>query len=127
MKKGIVIGGLILSVCLSFLAGRTVSQQEERERREYQCHAQMVFAIDKVEQLKAQYDQDDMEALISNIYAAYEYADDALLSSALHDLWNALIFDGENIAGQEDELVKVLQEGHAPSIQEFAIIMRMKP
>lgn len=70
------------------------------------------------------YDEDTMEALISNIYAAYEYCDDPDMASALHDLWNALIFDGENISGKEEELKSALQSGNAEEIEGFAAELR---
>lgn len=70
------------------------------------------------------YDEDTMEALISNVYAAYEYCDDPYMASALHDLWNALIFDGENISGKETELKSALQSGNAEEIEDFAAELR---
>lgn len=126
MKKTIVTVAIVCSLCLSFFAGNYFSDKENLESREYRCHTLVVFAIDKMEDLKIQYDTDTMEALISDIYAAYEYSDDAELSAALHDLWNALIFDGENIAGKEDILIAALKEFDAQSIKDLAVRMRSK-
>lgn len=86
----------------------------------------MDFAIDKLDEIKTQYDTDMMEALISNVYAAYEYSNNSELSSALHDLWNALIFDGENIVGKENDLISALKDKNAQRIKEIAISMRDK-
>lgn len=86
----------------------------------------IVFAIDKLDDIKTQYDPDVMEALISNVYAAYEYSNNGELSSALHDLWNALIFDSENIVGKESDLIGALMDKNAQSIEDIAISMRTK-
>lgn len=124
MKNSLIVGILMLAICFSFFAGSYVSEQEQRGQREQTCQTLMVFAVDKLDSLKKQYDADEMEACISNIYAAYEYADNAELSNALHELWNALIFDGENIAGREDALIEALQTGNTKSIREIAAGMR---
>lgn len=86
----------------------------------------IVFAIDKLDDIETQYDPDVMEALISNVYAAYEYSNNGELSSALHDLWNALIFDGESIVGKESDLIGALMDKNAQSIEDIAISMRTK-
>ena len=54
-------------------------------------------------------DQDVMEALISNVYAAYEYCDEQYPAEVLHDLWNELIFAGDSWLGREDALVSLLK------------------
>lgn len=124
MKKILIVGAFIVAICLSFLAGNYCSNREQEEHRAQECQGQIVFAIDKLEDLKVQYDADTMEAVISNIYAAYNYADDGALASALHELWNALIFDGENIAEKEDALIQALGEVNAEEIKGLAISMR---
>ena len=50
-----------------------------------------------------------MEALISNVYAAYQFCDQPHLSEQLYDLWNTLIFDRNRYIGQEDMLVAQLR------------------
>lgn len=126
MKKGLIAVAAVVALCLSFFAGNYMSNREMVQRREQECHGQMAFAIDKLEDLKAQYDPDTMEAAISNIYAAYNSADDGALASALHELWNALIFDGENIDGKEDELIQALGDADAEQIKALAMSMRTK-
>ena len=126
MKKLILIGAFIVSICLSFFAGDYACDKENSKLREQRCHIMMDFAIDKLDEIKTQYDTDMMEALISNVYAAYEYSDNSELSSALHDLWNALIFDGENIVGKENDLISALKDKNAQRIKEIAISMRDK-
>lgn len=103
MKKLVMTGIFAVSICLSFFAGN------------YFC--------DK-ESIKTKYDADGMETLISDVYAAYENSNNGELSSALHDLWNALIFDGENIVGKENDLIAALKEKNVQSIKEIAHSMR---
>lgn len=126
MKKLILIGAFIISICLSFFVGNYFCDKENMKLREQRCHTMMDFAIDKLDDIKNQYDADVMETLISNVYAAYEYSDNSELSSALHDLWNALIFDGENIVGKENDLISALKDENAQRIKDIAISMRDK-
>ena len=128
MKKNraIIVSLFIICIFASFFAGKSLSEKKYIKNREQQCKTQIVFAIDKIEDLKEEYNNDDMEAIISNIYAAYEYCDNGTLSSSLHDLWNALIFDGENIKGKEDDLVKALKDSNAQDIKDISMDMRTK-
>ena len=73
----------------------------------------MAFSIDRLDDIKTQYDVDMVETLISHVYAAYEYSDNSKLSSALYDLWNALVFDGKNIVGKENDLISALTDKNA--------------
>ena len=127
MKTMKTVAVVVLSVCLGFFAGRYVSESEQNQADEQRCQQMISFAVAKTESLRKQYDSDTMEALISNVYAAYEYADrSGELSGALHDLWNALVFDGENIAGKEDDLIDAMEELDAQCIREIAMGMRTK-
>lgn len=51
---------------------------------------------------------DTMEALISNIYAAYQFCDDMTAADQLHNLWNDLIVNGEMYVGKEEGLIEQL-------------------
>lgn len=124
VKKMFVIGVFVVSVCMSFWAGNYFRCREESERRKQQCNTMIAFSVNKLENLKKQYDADTMEALISNIYAAYEYSPSGELSSALHELWNTLIFNGENIAGKEDDLIIALKDISVHGIKDIAVSMR---
>ena len=123
MKTVVIV---VLSVCLSFFAGKYVSELEQDKADEQRCQQMISFAVAKTESLKKQYDTDTMEALISNVYAAYDYSESGELYWALHDLWNALIFDGENIVGKEDDLIGALEDLDAQCIAEIAMSMRTK-
>lgn len=126
MKKIIIIGAVIVSICLSFFAGTYFSHKEDMDHREQRSHNFIRFSIDKLEELKTEYDTNTMEALISDVYAAVQFTNDGDLYSALHDLWNALIFDGENIVGIEEDLIKALKDKNAQDIKDIAIGMRIK-
>ena len=45
-------------------------------------------------------------------------------SGALWELWNALLFDIENLPGNEDALIKALAEQNAEQVAELAAGMR---
>lgn len=124
MKKAAAAVIFIAAVCISFFAGQYLSGKKQTKARAEKCHTMMTFAVDKLDEMSGGYDEDTMEALISNIYAAYEYCDDPHMASALHDLWNAIIFDGENISGKEGELKLALQSGSAEEIEGFAARLR---
>ena len=124
MKKAAAAVIFIAAVCISFFAGQYLSGKKQTKARAEKCHTMMTFAVDKLDEMSGGYDEDTMEALISNVYAAYEYCDDPHMASALHDLWNALIFDGENISGKEEALKSALQSGSAQEIEGFASELR---
>ena len=124
MKKGLIAVICVVSVLVGYMFG--VRSSEERYARESQqmTNTYISFSIGELEDLKKGYDEDTMEALISNIYAAKSKTPNPSLNSALHDLWNALIFDGENIVGREDELKKLLEDKDSKAIADFAMSMR---
>lgn len=124
MKKAAAAVIFIVAVCISFFAGQYLSGKKQTKARAEKCHTMMTFAVDKLDEMSGGYDEDTMEAMISNVYAAYEYCDDPDMASALQDLWNALIFDGENISGKEGELKSALQSGSAQEIEGFASGLR---
>ena len=126
MKKIFMSVVAVVACCVSFAAGNTVCRQNMIESRNRKCNTLISFAVDKLDTLKNEYDSDVMEAVISNIYAAYEYCDEAEMKYALHNLWNALIFDGENINGNESELISALQNFDAEGIKYIVYDMRLK-
>ena len=88
------------------------------------------FAVGNLERLRdgeAEDFQDEVEDLASNIYAAYyDFLSDETVdfSGALWELWNALLFDGENLPGNEDVLIEALTEQDADRVEEIAMGMR---
>ena len=86
---------VVVLLAASFFAGSYVKEQERNHDRSQRCCTLVSFEIDKAENENLA-DQGTMKALISNVYAAYELCDDVTLADQLHDLWNYLIFEGEN-------------------------------
>jgi hypothetical protein len=124
VKRLFIVCTLIVSICLSVFVGHYLSNQNALKDRDIKRQTLISFAISKVEDLRNRYDTDTMEALIGNVYAAAQFTDDSDLSTALHDLWNALIFDGENIIGKEDDLIKALKDTDPNIIKGLAYSIR---
>jgi hypothetical protein len=98
----------VVSILAAAFAGSCIKEQEIRIGRTQRCHTLISFAINKAETNDLS-NPDIMEALISNVYAAYELCDDPSVSAQLHDLWNDLIFDGDGYIGHEDKLATQLR------------------
>ena len=108
MKKGtkiLILIAFIIVAGTSFMAGSYIKEQEYLDGREERCKTLITFAIDKAENQDLS-DPDIMEALISNVYAAYQVCDESTVAAQLHELWNALIIEGEGFIGREDELIE---------------------
>lgn len=127
MKKRLLAGVLIaLACCAGAWAGYSAAGREALRDKEARSRVLLTFAAGHIAGLKDGYDQDVMEAVISDVYAAYEYesAVDADRAAALHELWNALVFDGEHVSGNEDALIAALQGGGAGEIEGAAYTLR---
>lgn len=105
-KKAVICVALIAMFAASFFAGSHIKEREQMENRAERCHTLLTFALDKAENQDLS-DQNVMEVLISNIYAAREFCDDPYLAEQLDDLWNDLIF--ERASGDSDLLVSQLR------------------
>lgn len=101
---GIVIVGLIIA---SYFTGSFVKEQAYNQSRLQRCNTLISFALDKVENADLS-DEDIMEALISNIYAAYEFCDDSIVKQQLHGLWNDLIFENKKGVVIRDQILNEL-------------------
>ena len=82
---------IIIVMVASFFAGRNVTQVENSNTRSGRCCTLIGFAIDKAENEDLA-EQGIMRALISNVYAAYQFCDNSVVANQLHDLWNYLVF-----------------------------------
>ena len=92
MKKTVSAIIIIVLIIASFFVGSYVKEKEYLSERYNKCNTFISFAIDKVENGDLT-DSDIIEALISNIYAAYEFCDEPISKNQLHDLWNYMIFE----------------------------------
>ena len=71
-----------------------MTQVKNANARSGRCSTLIGFAIDKAENGDLA-DQGTMKALISNVYAAYQFCDNSVVANQLHDLWNFLIFESD--------------------------------
>ncbi|MBE6913404.1 MAG: hypothetical protein E7472_00515 [Ruminococcaceae bacterium] len=102
---GIAVAALIM---IAFLAGRQIQERNHRDARAQRCCTLISFAIDKAES-NALADAAAAQALVSNIYAAYQFCDNSVPANQLHDLWNTLMFSADSYIGREAELVNQLK------------------
>ena len=105
-KKVIISIMLIGAIVISFFAGRYVTQEENTNTRKEQCSTLIGYAIDKTENGDLA-DQGTMRALISNVYAAYQFCDHAVVANQLHDLWNFLIFESDGNVENAKEIALI--------------------
>ena len=130
-KRLLIIVALLAALGIGFFAGKAVQRRENIQSRKGHGRTLLSFAVDNLERLRdgeAEDFQDEVEDLASNIYAAYyDFLSDETVafSDALWELWNALLFDGENLPGNEDALIEALTEQDADRVEEIAAGMRM--
>ena len=130
-KRLLIAAALLLALGIGFFAGKAVQRREDIQSRQGHGRTLLSFAVDNLERLRdgeAEDFQDEVEDLTSNIYAAYyDFLSDETVafSDALWELWNALLFDGENLPGNEDALIEALTEQDADRVEEIAAGMRM--
>ena len=129
-KRLLIIVALLAALGIGFFAGKAVQRREDIQSRQGHGRTLLSFAVDNLERLRdgeAEDFQDEVEDLTSNIYAAYyDFLSDETVafSDALWELWNALLFDGENLPGNEDALIEALTEQDADRLEEIAMGMR---
>ena len=130
-KRLLIAAALLLAALgIGFFAGKAVQRRENIQSRQGHGRTLLSFAVDNLERLRdgeAEDFQDEVEDLTSNIYAAYyDFLSDETVafSDALWELWNALLFDGENLPGNEDALIEALTEQDADRLEEIAMGMR---
>ena len=130
-KRLLIAAALLLALGIGFFAGKAVQRREDIQSRQGHGRTLLSFAVGNLERLRdgeAEDFQDEVEDLVSNIYAAYyDFLSDETVdfSGALWELWNALLFDGENLPGNEDVLIEALTEQDADRVEEIAAGMRM--
>ncbi len=112
MKKSIVIAlvlTFIVCIAAAFSVGYHDRAQKQPEYDAQACQTLLSLAAQKIK-----YDDisnpDTMEALVSNVYAAWSHCPDPDAQSKLHDLWNALIFSYEDYAAQPELVMERLTE-----------------
>ena len=128
-KRLLIAASLLLALGVGFFAGKAAERRETVQNRLGQGRTKLSFAIDKLEGLRdGEYGPEEIQSdIASDIYAAdYDFLSDetAAFSDALWELWNALLFDIENLPGNEDALIKALAEQNVEQVAELAAGMR---
>jgi len=108
LPKIVICIVFVFAIAASYFAGSYMKEQTHIDTRMQRCSTLILFAIDKAENDDIA-NHDVMEALISNLYAAYQFCDDPDLAMQLHDLWNTLIFEEDHYIGREDVLAAQLR------------------
>lgn len=80
------------AIPLAFYAGSTLKEKEVHHDRRQRCQTLLSFAVDKLDN-QGLSEQGVREALISDLYAAYEYCDTPNLAAEIHTIWNTLLFN----------------------------------
>ena len=129
IKRLLIAIALLLALGVGFFAGGAAERRETVQNRLGQGRTKLSFAIDKLERLRdGEYGPEEIQSEIaSHIYGAYyNILSDETVSfcDALWDLWNALLFDIENLPGNEDALIQALAEQNAEQVAELAAGMR---
>lgn len=102
--KVLITAAVLICMAASFWTGSYMKAQEHRKSRAQRCGTLISFALAKTENEDLS-DPGVMQALISNVYAAYQFCDDSVTANQLHGLWNMLIFEGENTAAVKEILL----------------------
>ncbi len=97
----------VILIAAAFFAGRYVNEKNNRRLRESICEKYLSFAMDKAEKEELS-DEAVMDALISNVYAAYTYCDYPDLGAQLHEIWNTLIFRSDEYINRTIVLIERL-------------------
>ena len=130
-KRLLIAAALLLAALgIGFFAGKAVQRREDIQSRQGHGRTLLSFAVDNLERLRdGEYELEEIQSVIaSHIYGAYhEVLSEETVSfcDALWELWNALLFDGENLPGNEDALIEALTEQDADRVEEIAAGMRM--
>ena len=91
------------------MAGICLEKTNAHMNRINRCNILISFAIDKIENENTS-DPGILEAVISNVYAAYQFCDKPELSEKLHRIWNTLIFHESYTADNAEMLKEQLME-----------------
>ncbi len=103
-----ILLGLLLAALLtaSFLGGTHLAERQNSREKAERCGNLILFAIDKAENGDLAEDG-TMEALISNVYAAWQFCEEPKTAEQLHGLWNYLIFESGDDPDAAKEIVLI--------------------
>ena len=125
MKK-ILLNIVIFAILFTggiVVANYTITGQQD-DKRELSFRREIVFSIDALEEYQDDINEETLRVIASHIYAARELSDGEMWN-ALHELWNALLFDDEELLNYIDILVLSLNEYNASEIEDIAMNIRI--
>ena len=116
MKKSVVAILMVLCLGIGFFGGKRYEIKQQEILTANNLNAHIGFAVDTLER------GDTNGVLASNLYVAeMSCSEDMKLSNALHTLWEAVVFYGDEYENYKDDLIKALSEKDATKIKEIAM------
>ena len=119
----------ILIIVIAFSGGIAVAyytiENKYDDRNELSFRKEIVFTIDALKEYQENSNEETLAVTISHIYAARELSQDDMWN-ALHELWNALLFDDGFVLNYIDNLVLALDEYDANKIENIAKDIRIQ-
>ena len=116
MKKSVVAILMVLCLGIGFFGGKRYEIKQQEILTANNLNAHIGFAVDTIER------GDTNSVLASNLYVAeMSCSEDMKLSNALHTLWEAVAFYGDEYENYKDDLIKALSEKDATKIKEIAM------
>ena len=105
------------------VANYTITGQQDN-KRELSFRREIVFSIDALEEYQDDPNEETLRVIASHIYAARELSEDEMWN-ALHELWNALLFDDDKLLNYIDILISSLNKYNANEIEDIAMNIRI--
>ncbi len=111
MKNKKVFIGIAIAVLMitSFLAGSFVAEEKNKNNRKESCTMLVMCAIDRIEKNEFE-TPEGMKQLISDVYAACLYCDDAEAESELRVVWQYLVFKEDNFDDRAQYILSKLND-----------------
>ena len=99
---------IIAGFAISFFIGHYVSDKSHTESRAAQFDKYISRAIDTIEDKGLSIDGAP-EMIASNIWVAHEFCDSPEISAELSNLWYTIVYEKDELLGQEDVLTAQLK------------------
>ena len=120
MKKSVVAVLMVLCLGIGFFGGKQYESKQQEILDSNIMNSHIGFAVDIIEK------DDENSALASMLYVAeMNCHDDLELADALHTLWEAVVFYGDEYENYKDDLTKALSEKDAAKIKEIAMEIKI--
>ena len=117
---------IIAGFAISFFIGHYVSDKSHTESRAAQFDKYISRAIDTIEDKGLSIDGAP-EMIASNIWVAHEFCDSPEISAELSNLWNTIVYEKDELLGQEDVLTAQLKKYFGKMSIVFANFLFINP